>query len=334
MISVLAAVAVIIRYPNMVDPIKTRTHQQATDILENSPDVLHDLYRQLRTDPNSIDIKTELKSRWLYYNRMTKTGSRTLTQIIGEVSSLKQYTDFHLGKQIFNTTRASERERVSSVLSKSPPFLVTGDHMHINYTKYGVNQPISFSLIRDPIDRFISQFYWIRNGDDKGHTSPNQPSEEQRKMSLDECVGMAVSENSADPPIKKYCRAELNQQTKRFCGYDGRCRNPDFALYKASDNLDDYLVIGLYEQNEDFVAVLEYLLPHLYPGMLELYRKETAAYHAQYKTSKKVTPKNETMQILKTAARREYIFYEKVKERFRKLHSVLETSASTGGGTI
>lgn len=58
-----------------------------------------------------------------------------------------------------------------------------------------------------------------------------------------------------------------------FCS---RVPGNKWAFEQAKQNLvDKYLLVGLTEQMQEFVAVLEATLPSLFKGALKLYRKGT-----------------------------------------------------------
>ena len=86
-------------------------------------------------------------------------------------------------------------------------------------------------------------------------------------QTFDQCVREARSECDVN---------NLWLQVPFFCGQSADCWLPGnrWAFEQAKRNLvEKYLVVGLTEQMEDFVAILEATIPHYFRGALEMYRK-------------------------------------------------------------
>ena len=227
------------------------------------------------------------------------------------------------------TLTDDETAVVAEISRQTPPFVVVGHHIHVNYTKYSsIQKPIYISFIRDPIDRFISQFYYIRYGDDRTPQNYKNMEKELFNRSLEECVNLVYSEytKSKTRQFDKLCGATMNDEIKRFCGYDKRCDDdPDYALQRATNNLAFYLAVGLTEELNKFFAVLEKLLPDVLSGITHFYESKQAAAKIRKgsATHKKKKPSETTLKQLKEMATREYEFYHIVKQRFLKQYSTL-----------
>ena len=56
-----------------------------------------------------------------------------------------------------------QQNHVKNVLKKPERPLSYDRHVHfIDFTQFGQDQPIWFSIIRDPIDKFVSRYYYNR----------------------------------------------------------------------------------------------------------------------------------------------------------------------------
>ncbi|KAK7907788.1 hypothetical protein WMY93_016400 [Mugilogobius chulae] len=119
------------------------------------------------------------------YNRVGKCGSRTVVMLL---KLLAEKHHFNLvSSEIHNKTRLSKHEQVAlmkNITSIPEPFLYTR-HVHfLNFTSFKIEQPVYFNIIRDPINRFLSNYFFRRFGDFRGEQfhllrTPNMKDEER-----------------------------------------------------------------------------------------------------------------------------------------------------------
>ncbi|RMX54569.1 hypothetical protein pdam_00004589 [Pocillopora damicornis] len=141
-----------------------------------------------------------------------------------------------------------------------------------------------------------------------------------REQTFDECVKNEMKE-CVDPQRILYI-------IPYFCGHEAFCRRPtELALRQAKINvIKNYLVVGVTEELEDFLFVLERLLPEFFSGVLNIYRTPDDNLNSKMtstKTVNKIGPSPEVQQIMKKHLQLEYDFYEFVKERFHRLKAEL-----------
>nr|XP_054348105.1 uronyl 2-sulfotransferase isoform X2 [Pongo pygmaeus] len=107
-----------------------------------------------------------------------------------------------------------------------------------------------------------------------------------------------------------------------FCGQHPRCREPgEWALERAKLNVNEnFLLVGILEELEDVLLLLERFLPHYFKGVLSIYKDpEHRKLGNMTVTVKKTVPSPEAVQILYQRMRYEYEFYHYVKEQFHLL---------------
>ena len=75
--------------------------------------------------------------------------------------------------------------------------------------------------------------------------------EELFNRSLGECGNLMYSEYmkyKTTTQFGKSCGAAMNHKIQRFCSYDKQCQDPDYALQRATNNLEHYLAVVLTEE--------------------------------------------------------------------------------------
>ncbi|XP_078734345.1 uronyl 2-sulfotransferase [Lampetra fluviatilis] len=254
----------------------------------------------------------------LVYNRVGKCGSRTVVQLLRILSARQGFN--LLTSEIHNKTRLGRMEQselIKNVSGLEKPFLFTR-HVHfLDFTRYGVEQPAYINIIRDPISRFLSSYFFRRFGDWRSEQihlvrTPGMKDDE-RFLSVNDCI------------LKNYpecTNPRLFYIVPYFCGQDPRCRVPSsWALKRAKDNVVQYyLLVGILEELEDTLLVLERLLPHYFSDALKIYSDPDYFGLGNGTSSlKKQLPSRRALQVLYQRLGYEYDFYYFVRDQFHLL---------------
>lgn len=141
-------------------------------------------------------------------------------------------------------------------------------------------KPLYINLIRKPLDRLVSYYYFLRYGDDyRPHLSRHRKGE---NTTFDECV--KLKKPDCDPK-------NMWLQVPFFCGQYAECFVPGsrWALEQAKRNLvNEYFLVGMTEELESFIEMLELSLPRLFNGAMEFFIK-SKVLHLR-KTKGKIDP--------------------------------------------
>ncbi|KAG5265793.1 hypothetical protein AALO_G00246440 [Alosa alosa] len=249
------------------------------------------------------------------YNRVGKCGSRTIVLLLRILADRHQFT--LVSSDIHNKTRLTKHEQATlmrNITEIPQPFLYTR-HVHfLNFTRFRIDEPVYINIIRDPINRFLSNYFFRRFGDWRGEENhlvrtPGMKDEE-RYLDINTCILENYPECS---------NPRLFYIIPYFCGQHPQCREPsEWALEKAKQNvLEHYLLVGVLEELEDVLLLLERLLPHFFFDVLNIYKSP------EYKklgnltgTVRKHTPSLEALQVLYQRMEYEYIFYNFIRDLF------------------
>ncbi|KAG8583015.1 hypothetical protein GDO81_008254 [Engystomops pustulosus] len=217
------------------------------------------------------------------YNRVGKCGSRTvvlLLRILSEKHGFNLVTS-----DIHNKTRLTKSEQVElikNISTSEQPYLFTR-HVHfLNFSRFGAEQPVYINIIRDPVNRFLSNYFFRRFGDWRG---------EQNHM----IRTPGMKEEERDPG--------------------------EWALERAKQNVkENFLLVGILEELEDVLLLLERFLPHYFKDVMSIYKNpEHRKLGNLTVTVKKTFPSPNALQVLYQRMKYEYEFYHYIKEQFHLL---------------
>lgn len=266
---------------------------------------LQQMDKQVMDDENAVVL----------YNRVPKTGSTTFTNFVYDLSKRNNIYVVHI-----NTTKNShimslqDQYRLVQNITDWKEFRPVIFHGHMAYLDFGRFRspvaPMYINIVRDPLDRLVSYYYFLRYGDNyrKGLKRARQGD----VTTFDECVQIGRRTSDCAPE-------KLWLQIPFFCGQTAECWNvgSEWALQEAKHNLaSNYLLVGLTEQMEDFVVVLEAVLPRMFRGMVDNIRTGTKSHIR--KTLNKQPPSEETIAKFQKSKiwQMEMDFYNFAKEQF------------------
>lgn len=121
-------------------------------------------------------------------------------------------------------------------------------------------KPLYINIIRKPLDRLVSYYYFLRYGDDyRPHLVRHRAGD---TMSFDDCV--KLKKPDCDPK-------NMWLQIPFFCGHHHECfeAGSEWALEQAKRNLvNEYFLVGMTEELGDFIEMLELSLPRMFQGIV------------------------------------------------------------------
>ncbi|KAE9552642.1 hypothetical protein FO519_004155 [Halicephalobus sp. NKZ332] len=246
---------------------------------------------------SKIDPRTDLRGSIVLYNRIPKTGSTTLTNAIGyDLCKVNGFSAVHLNltKNKFSMNLVDQGEFVRNITSwkERLPAFYHGHVAFIDFARFGLPNPIYINLVREPLERLLSHYYFLRYGDN--YRIGLKRSKAGNNETFDECIergGKDCDMKTLWLQIPYFCG------TAAFCSEVGNSR----ALEQAKFNLvNHYLVVGLNERMSDLIAVLEKLIPSFFKGAHDHFKNlpEDRA-HLRY-TNKKINPSPGTLEKVKS----------------------------------
>ncbi|XP_070554191.1 uronyl 2-sulfotransferase-like [Ptychodera flava] len=254
-----------------------------------------------------VDVGRARSIDRLIYNRVGKCGSRTMLAVTEKTSHLN---DFYLVKsQEFHGRTVSENEEaelVSEIMNITPPFLYNRHLDYINFEKHGIEDaPMYINLIRDPVERKISSFYYLRFGDVQ---RLRETTKRDTNVTFDECVLDMHDE----------CSGGKITIIPYFCGQSDRCREDgEWALETAKRNVvEKYVFVGILEEFERSLRIFQYLMPQFFRSAPKAYKiiKRKNVMSKFKSVSRKESPET-VKEIMRGRMQLDYEFYNFIKER-------------------
>lgn len=252
----------------------------------------------------------------IVYNRVPKTASEMLRTLFRDQAKQQDY--FIQNKEIFVPFRLEysvQQEVVQEISFSQLPYFYERHMYFIDFDAYQQPWPVYINIIRDPMDRVLSEYYWSRKicrEEDRCYFDSAFLNE-----TLDECV----TRRSPSECISS--KHGINSMIAFFCGHSEKCENHnEDALNLARQNIiKHYSVIGVLEKLYNFLFVLENLLPRHFKSITLSYMASGRA-RDETKTQtvgKRLEPSETTKAVLRHVLSREYELYEFVKLRFEEL---------------
>jgi len=242
----------------------------------------------------SCQCWTQNDAAMVFYNRVPKCGSTTMLNYIQNASRSRSTFAFHQSNDYdsdhFHPDRDTRKRILTEMVAQAAQQERTVFERHIHYLPFadlddlGDPKPIYINLLRDPGTLRASSFYFARDcicDQRPGYTDENKIWELQDEWCKDEWKRKSDALCKSDINT---CYEDMDKCRELFpttalggtvmvdflCGTDEVC-TPELTpgkLQRAKDNLrDEYLWVGVLENMEDSLHLLQTLLPGFFGGI-------------------------------------------------------------------
>ncbi|XP_023348685.1 heparan sulfate 2-O-sulfotransferase pipe [Eurytemora carolleeae] len=290
---------------------------------------LADLELYGKLDPMELNNTRKAVKETLFFNRVPKVGSQTTMELL---KSLAIKNNFHYHKdrtQKVETIKLSnsEQKHLSKLVNSfSPPSVYVKHVCFTNFTKYGLPMPIYVNMVRDPVERVISWYYYVRAPwyfVERKRAFPDLPLPNPNwlRKDFETCVRTNDPECRYLPAMKRDGFGDHRRQTMFFCGHEEDCTgfNTEVAMKKAKENVErHYAVVGVLEELNKTLTVLEHYVPRFFKGALETYWNEVHIFSKINRNLYKPKVEEATKDIVRQNFTRELEFFDFCKQRLHK----------------
>lgn len=247
----------------------------------------------------------------ILYARVPKCGGRSL---IGVMQKLSMRNNFFIDEDYiyYGPTPMSMRNLTDAVhaVAKMQPPRITHPHLpFINFERFGYRNPVYISIVRDPVEKAVSHYYFSIYGD---HTPVHDLWPENAVPNISHCI---LSGN----PNCDWTGQLL--MTKYFCGPDALCVNGSKeSVRRAKQHIDeDYIFVGLTEEFDNNLKILEHVLPNYFEGAVEVWDEIKAAFMQATATRYKDELIPEARRELERMLVHDYEVYNYIRETFARM---------------
>ncbi|XP_042891350.1 heparan sulfate 2-O-sulfotransferase pipe-like [Penaeus japonicus] len=282
-------------------------------------------------DPMTLNNSVNHAKMTLVFNRVPKVGSQSTMELLRALSYKNGFT-FHKDRpQKVENIKLTEREQkrlVQLVDVFRPPSVYVKHVCYINFTTFNLTQPLYVNMVRDPVERVISWYYYVRAPwyfVERKQAFPELPlpSAMWLRKDYETCVLTGDRECQYREGDE---RPDFAQLTEFFCGQDKKCTgfNTEYALQKAKENVEKhYAVVGVLEDLNTTLTVLEHYVPRFFRGAKDLYWNEVQRFSKVNRNIYKPPVPDRIKDIVRKNFTREIEFYEFCKRRMYMQYAAL-----------
>ncbi|XP_057321727.1 heparan sulfate 2-O-sulfotransferase pipe [Microplitis mediator] len=329
--------------PSSDEEIQSTTGTQSLQSSRYSTVKLYDHLEPL--DLNALNNTKRADKHVLFFNRVPKVGSQTFMQLLRRLSVRNNFAFNRDQVQRVETIRLApyeQRQLVRLVNSYNEPSVYVKHVCFTNFTEFNLPQPIYMNVVRDPVERVISWYYYVRAPwyyVERKQIFPDLPlpDPEWLKKDFESCVLNGDREC-------RYIEGEYHEgigdhrrQTLFFCGHSEKCMpfNTAGALERAKLSVEKhYAVVGVLEDVNTTLTVLENYIPQFFEGATELYWDEMNSFKKINRNSFKPPVSEEIKEMVRKNFTREIEFYQFCRQRLHRQLRALKLSTTNDANSL
>ncbi|CAL4060129.1 unnamed protein product, partial [Meganyctiphanes norvegica] len=220
--------------------------------------------------PKRLNV-TSKTGRILVYNRVPKCGSTTMLRVLSKLAHYNKYS--HRSSKLYHHHQLTQHEQDVLEL-RWIRYLKRGYHSYDRHMYYfNMTRSENFiwiNFIRDPVERFVSEFYFMRSPARWAKPmmkKQKRPPKSWFTMKLETCV---LAEHPECLPDVGH---DHELQLTYFCGQHPECRvvGSRWALQQAKENVERYYsVVGLLEEMLLSLQVLQSYIPRFFNNVTHI----------------------------------------------------------------
>ncbi|XP_063698115.1 heparan sulfate 2-O-sulfotransferase pipe [Culicoides brevitarsis] len=278
---------------------------------------------------NDLNNTRKAGTEVLFFNRVPKVGSQTFMELLRRLSIRNDFNFHRDAVQRVETIRLApdQQQELAELITDLPEPSVYVKHVcYTNFTRFNLPTPIYVNMVRDPVERVISWYYYVRAPwyyVERKQAFPDLPLPDPRwlRKNFEACVLRGDQECTYREGETHEGIGDHRRQSLFFCGHDYECTpfNTDGALQRAKRAVEtQYAVVGVLEDLNTTLTVFEKYVPRFFQGATEVYYDEIANGNRINGNAFKPPVSEEVKNIVRRNFTREIEFYEFCRQRLHK----------------
>ncbi|XP_037927254.1 heparan sulfate 2-O-sulfotransferase pipe-like [Teleopsis dalmanni] len=250
--------------------------------------VRHPIEKIYTIKPIQLNNTVKAEQEVLFFNRLEKVGSQSLSQLIITLSIYNKFIPHRNAPYAIAPILQSPEEQklVAEEISELGAGVSYVEHINwINFTTFNLPKPIYINLARHPIDKVVSAYYYIRHPAVYGYYVKNNNATLKEKeyfdISFNDCVKQSKIKECIFDSKNPY-NADWRRFAMHFCGNAKICKefNSHTAMQIAKRNIEqEYAVVGSWEDTNITLTVLEHYIPRFFRGATKLFYSDVEKFH-------------------------------------------------------
>ncbi|XP_004526814.2 heparan sulfate 2-O-sulfotransferase pipe isoform X1 [Ceratitis capitata] len=297
---------------------------------------LHGTYQYLKSTGqmqslNALELNNTRKAELdlVFFNRVPKVGSQTFMELLRRLSERNNFQFHRDAVQKVETIRLADdqQQELAEVISDLPEPSVFIKHVcYTNFTKFNLPMPIYVNVVRDPIERVISWFYYVRAPwyfVERKAAFPDLPLPHPAwlKKDFETCVLSGDQECTYTQGVTVEGIGDHRRQSLFFCGHAYECTpfNTVGALERAKFAVESqYAVVGVLEDMNTTLSVFEKYIPRFFEGVRDIYQSSAEYLTKINKNNFKPPVSEKVKDIVRHNFTNEIEFYQFCLQRLHK----------------
>ncbi|KAH8332234.1 hypothetical protein KR074_011244 [Drosophila pseudoananassae] len=272
----------------------------------------------------------------LFFTRCAKVGSESLMELM---EHLQNINNFQVGKAGVQK-KASKRQLEPQAQADLAGYIYNSDEGSVyvehtpwvDFNAYNLPKPIFINLVRDPVERMISWYYYVRNSYRNAiyyRHNPLAPIKPAAwfKKSYNQCVRNGDPECQYIPLSVRDEVPNFKRQTIFFCGHDPDCLPFDspLAVQMAKRRVEkEYAVVGTWEETNITLTVLEHYVPRYFSRAKTIFHMYQKSLANRNRNNRKPQVDDDVRAMVRRNLTHEYDFYYFCKQRLYKQYIALK----------
>ncbi|XP_034658556.1 heparan sulfate 2-O-sulfotransferase pipe-like, partial [Drosophila subobscura] len=271
----------------------------------------------------------------IVFNRPTRVCTEQMMPLLRQLSTMNDMNVVLNGPvRTMNRTRTEGQQKTeidwTSDLERGTLYMAHSNWL--DFASFGYKKPIYVSMVRDPIDRIVDDYYKRRSRVKRqihrrmfpGH--PERPAE-WYQQSFNQCVRTG----SPECQFVQHSVADHVQDFKRqslfFCGNHLNCLpfNSPHAVQEAKIRVEkEYSVVGTWEEKNITLTVLEKYIPRFFNHARFMYKLHSNSIRNRNRNNRKPRVDPDVREMVRRNFTNEYEFYYFCKQRLYKQYLALQ----------